>query len=160
MIAIAESNLDSDSDEDNDEGVTEFDNYLGMKRDRTVTNPINWWKKSNAIFPKMARWARDVFAVPSTGCGVEREFSISGRIVTKQRNRLVGSTISDIMQYKRWCARNGDLIEEAPLELEMDCGDNTSEVGTEFDERNSELEDWLEGWTQTHDIAHVVKQFL
>ena len=44
--------------------------------------------------------ARDVLAVPASGCTVEREFSISGRIATWQRNRLSPSTISDSMIYK------------------------------------------------------------
>ena len=63
--------------------------------------------------------ARDVYAVPATGAGVEREFSISGRVITKQRNRLNPSTIRDVMQYKRWVARHGILAD--PMEsLEMD----------------------------------------
>ena len=135
--------------------ITEFDNYMGMKRDRTVNDPITWWRKSGGIFPKMSRWAQDVFAVPSTGCGVEREFSISGRMVTKHRNRLSGSTISDLMQYKRWCARKGDIIEEPSSEL---AADDQSEIGTEFDERNDELEDWLEQWSQSHNIAQAAEQ--
>ena len=43
---------------------------------------------------------RDVLAVPATGAGVERESSISGRIVTKQRSRLSPTIIRDL-QYKR-----------------------------------------------------------
>jgi len=45
--------------------------------------------------------AKNTFAVPATGSGVEREFSISGAIVSKDRNRLDPAIISDIMQYKR-----------------------------------------------------------
>ena len=44
--------------------------------------------------------ARDVLAVPASGCSVERLFSISGRIANWQRARLQDSTISDSVIYK------------------------------------------------------------
>ena len=50
--------------------------------------------------------ARDVLAVPASGCAVEREFSVSGRIATWQRNRLTASTIRDSMIYKNALKRN------------------------------------------------------
>ena len=53
------------------------------------------------MYPKLSKMARDVFAVSATDADVEREFSISERVVTKQRNRLSPTTIRDIMQYKR-----------------------------------------------------------
>ena len=69
--------------------------------------------------------ARDIFAILVTGVGVEQEFSICGRMVTKHRNRLSPSTIRDLMQFKRWVARHGtvakDLAQGAILvESEMD----------------------------------------
>ena len=94
-------------------------NYIDSKRDKSVKDPLQWWSKSQSIFPKLSKMARDVYAVPATGAGVEREFSISGRVITKQRNRLNPSTIRDVMQYKRWVARHGILAD--PMEsLEMD----------------------------------------
>jgi hypothetical protein len=61
---------------------------MQIKRDVTVTDPVNWRKGSQALYPKLSAMARDVLAVPSTEAGVEREFSISGHVITKQRNRL------------------------------------------------------------------------
>lgn len=58
-------------------------------------------KGSHAIYPNLSKMTRDVMAVPATGAGVDREFSISGRVITKQCNRLAPPTIRDIMQYKR-----------------------------------------------------------
>jgi hypothetical protein len=48
----------------------------------------------------MARMVRDVWAVPATGAGVEREFSKSGKVATWQRARLDHSTITETMLYK------------------------------------------------------------
>jgi len=92
----------STSDSDSSDGMeyNEFSSYMQIKRDRTITNPVDWWKGSQSMYPKLSKMARDVLAVPATGAGVEREFSISGRVVTKQRNRLSPTTIRDIMQYK------------------------------------------------------------
>ena len=55
---------------------------------------------AEGISVNVSKMARDVLAVPATGAGVEREFSISERIMTKQRNRLSPTTIRDLMQYK------------------------------------------------------------
>ena len=96
------------------------------------------------MFPKTGLWYRDVAAVPASSAGVEREFSISGNIATKKRNRLTAKTISDTMIYKRWCARQGNPIPdimEVVMPKEYDEDDSDSE--SEFDERNYELEAWL-----------------
>src|SRR5579859_3845661 len=90
----------SDSESSDGEDINEFTNYLATKRDKSVKDPLAWWFKSQSIFPKLSKMAHDVYAVPATGAGVEREFSISGRVITKQRNRLSPSTIRDLMQYK------------------------------------------------------------
>ena len=49
--------------------------------------------------------ARDYFAVPATGAGVEREFSKSGRVATSLRSRLSSKTITNIMLYKNYLER-------------------------------------------------------
>jgi hypothetical protein len=53
--------------------------------------------------------------VLATGAGVEREFSISGRVVAKQRNRLALKMIRDIMQYKRWLVKHGVIPKDNRL---------------------------------------------
>ena len=76
----------STSDSDSSDGMeyNEFSNYMQIKRDVNVTDAPEWWKGPQWRYPKLSKMARDVFAVPATGAGVEREFSISGRVVTKQ----------------------------------------------------------------------------
>lgn len=60
--------------------------------------------------------ARDVLAVPASGCAVEREFSISGRIATWQRNRLNSSTIADAMLYKGALKRQGVALGDGKVD--------------------------------------------
>jgi hypothetical protein len=63
--------------------------------------------------------ARDVFAVPATGAGVERGFRISGTVLTKQRNRLI-TTIRDLIQYKQRGARHGRTMDEIVINTDME----------------------------------------
>ena len=123
-----------------------------------MKDPLQWWSKSQSIFPKLSKMARDVYA---TGAGVEREFSISGRVITKQRNRLNPSTIRDVMQYKRWVARHGIIAD--PMEsLETDeTEDQNQEVLLEDDENvNSELVEWLKAWEKKEKLSQRVKRLV
>lgn len=72
--------LDSSDEED----FNEFDQFIGSKRHTDVKYPLVWWANSRSTFPRLANMAHDMYAVPATGCGVEREFSISGNVVNKR----------------------------------------------------------------------------
>ena len=56
--------------------------------------------------------ARDTFAVPATGAGVERMFSRSGRVATWGRARLNGITITETMLYREFFDRIGQPLDE------------------------------------------------
>ena len=118
-----------------------------------VKNPLDWWKTSEGMFPKMARMARDTYAVPATSSGVEREFSISGNIVNNRRNRLSPKTISDLMQYKRWLAKTGVMTkflrDQGSTDMEMD---SENEEEDDNDELNQELIDWLDDWEKSQTL--------
>jgi hypothetical protein len=112
---------------------------------------------------------RDVMAVPATGAGVEREFSISGRVVTKQRNQLSPTTICDIMQYKRWVAKHGMVIpEEESLEVFSETEDDEMdyEVENEFFEddaeenENSGLSEWLKEWYKRERVSEKIRRIV
>ena len=57
--------------------------------------------------------ARDTFAVPATGAGVERMFSKSDRVATWTRARLHSMTIVETMLYKEFLGRLGHSLNEA-----------------------------------------------
>ena|SRR5436305_6252275 len=82
---------------------------------------------------------------------------MAGDVATKKRNRLTGKTISDIMQYKRWCARRGrgEHITEEPREIPEEYNDQDSDVESEFDERDIELEEWLGEWIEKNDVGEA-----
>jgi len=92
--------------------------------------------------------ARDVLAVPASGCVVKREFSISGRIVTWQRNRLNGSTIADSMLYKAALKRQGAALKNSTIDDNHDL---------QVPERIGEvLQEWQDKWWMEK-TKHVVE---
>ena len=123
-------------------------------------DPLQWWASSRTIYPKLAKMARDVYTIPATGAGVEREFSISGRLITKHRNRLAPKTIRDLMQYKRWVARyvheDGDIAND-----EENDGDSDEKLEIEpedDDEINKDLLEWLRNWEKKQSISEQMKR--
>ena len=83
----------------------EYDHYVQLPRIEKRIRTLDFWRHSSGPFMKLSRMARDYFAVPATGAGVERQFSGSGRVVTPARSRLSATTISDIMMYKNHLTR-------------------------------------------------------
>lgn len=70
-----------------------------------------------------------MFTVPAIGADFEREFSMSGRIITKHHNRLSPHIIRDLMQYKRWGARREDVVQTRSAQdkpTEIDSADTSA----------------------------------
>src|SRR5947207_9544347 len=89
----------------------------------------------------MQKMARDYLAIPSTGCSVEREFSISGRLVTKHRNRMVGRTISDLMFLKQCVARGGEGFSHEVRPVASITVEAESEGEDDVDEKDRDVEE-------------------
>ena len=150
--------VDSDSD---DEIQNEFESYIRQGRTKGIGNPLIWWKGVNGIYPQLSRMAKDTFAVPATGSGVEREFSISGMLVSKTRNRLNPTTISDLMQYKRWLARIGTSAKFLQYQIDVEDRDmpaddinaSSGHSESEDEELNQELIDWLAAWEEEEELT-------
>jgi len=148
----------SSDEDDHSAAYNEFDHYLQLKRDKTVKDTLVWWRNSGGLFPKMGMWYRDVGAVMASSAGVEREFSMAGDIVTKKRNRLSGTTISNIMQYKRWRARRGEhIIVAEPRDIPEEYDEDDSDAESEFEERNIELEEWLAEWMEKKELGQAAR---
>jgi len=115
------------------------------------------------MFPKLAQMAQDTYAVPATGSGVEREFSISRNIINNRRNRLSPKTISDSIQYKRWMVRTGVVMkflksQEGTSTMEIDSQVQTdSEEELEDEELNEDLIAWLKEWEKVQSLAAQAK---
>ena len=100
----------------------EFDRYMQLPLEYDG-RPLDSWRKNQHDFPHLAQMFRDVYAVPASGAGVEREFSKSGRVASWTRSRLDPETLSEIMLYRSYLARQGKAIEE----MEDDADGDVSE---------------------------------
>ena len=89
----------------------EFDHYMGLPTPaHSSGTALDWWKRNAKEYPRLSRMARDVLAVPATGAGVEREFSIAGKITTTSRACLDPATIEQTMTYKNHLLRRGHVL--------------------------------------------------
>ncbi len=60
-------------------------------------NPLDFWKNNHQLYPRLAKIAKRIFAVPATSAAVEREFSLAGNIVTKKFLQLSPEIVNDII---------------------------------------------------------------
>ena len=88
----------------------DYDRYIEIPSDANIPSSLRWWRDNHKSFPELAKMARDVLTLPASGCAVEREFSVSGRIATWQHNHLNSSTIADSMFYKGALKRKGAVL--------------------------------------------------
>ena len=85
-------------------------------------NSMGWWQKHQLIYPNLAKMVCDTMAIPATDASVEREFSKSGRIATWGRSRLNPITVTEIMLFKNFVARQGQEVkswERAELNMSI-----------------------------------------
>ena len=68
---------------------------------------IGWWKVKKALYPNLARSWERLVTITATSAPSERQWSILSNIITKNRNRIDHSVISDLMMAKE----NSDLLE-------------------------------------------------
>jgi hypothetical protein len=79
--------------------------------------------------------ARAELVVPASDCTIEQMFSISGRIVTWQRNRLNVKTISDTMIYRDHAVHIGcPLKNDVPIDSSEAWSDDGSRISYDWDE--------------------------
>jgi len=70
---------------------TEFESYLSDKP-ASRGDVLQWWAANATNYSRVAVLARRYLAIPPTSVASERVFSLSGRVITKTRNRLLPDT--------------------------------------------------------------------
>ena len=58
-----------------------------------VMDALDFWVKSESLFPVLSKLACDVLVVPASSAPVERTFSIAGNACIGKRNRLSGNNL-------------------------------------------------------------------
>ena len=62
-----------------------------------TAKPLDWWKRHESGFPKVAYVARSVLYVPATSMPSERIFSTTGLLINKLSNRLASDLVDAIV---------------------------------------------------------------
>jgi hypothetical protein len=120
----------------------DFDRYIEIPNDPGILSCLGWWRQNEHSYPDLAMMARDTLAVPASGCLVERQFSISGRMAIWQRNRLSALTISNAMMYKAALTKTRrPLREQVPLEDDVD-----TESLAVAEKEGTIPEEWIQDW--------------
>lgn len=88
---------------------------------------------------------RDACAVPPSGSGVERQFSIAGRIATWQRNQLSAQSTCDIIFYKYHMDRMGVQLDISHNAVSIDY-ETIMEADVENLEEATEAVRTIEDW--------------
>jgi hypothetical protein len=71
------------------------------------TDILKYWHAKQYQYPIIAKMARDHLAIPATSAASERVFSNGADILTKNRNRLLPSTVRYLL-----CLRNWGVIQD------------------------------------------------
>ena len=139
----------------------EYDRYLNapapyLDSPGAHGQTLKSWKQLEVGLPRLALMARDTFAVPATGAGVDRQFSKSGRIATWSRSRLHPETIGEMMRYKNYLSRIGEpLLPRKTAKFNPEIGEEpAAEDGmedSENEENHIRILEWEKEWWQKAD---------
>ncbi|OWA53814.1 putative AC transposase [Hypsibius exemplaris] len=80
---------------------TEVEQYLGTTPDPKC-DILEYWKRQEGNYRVLAKIARDYLAVTASSVDSEREFSVSGNVVTGPRNRISPEALRKTMCLKSW----------------------------------------------------------
>jgi hypothetical protein len=96
------SSQNFEADENIGKTRQEGESYLSTPCVRTSEGftILGWWKANEAVFPHLARVAKDVLAIPISEVGVERVFNTSKDVIGDRRHRLSSQTVRKIMIMK------------------------------------------------------------
>jgi hypothetical protein len=64
------------------------------------TNPLEWWKEKELLFPRLSKLAKKFLAIPASSAPSERLFSHMNFICSKRRNRLLPGNVEKIVFLK------------------------------------------------------------
>ena len=102
---------------------SEMDKYESYSFAPRKSNILYWWKINESMFPRLAKIARTILAIPSSSAKSERVFSTGGNIVTAKRCRLGPRRVEQLIVIRENLARikefeilSGRDIEVQPLE--------------------------------------------
>ena len=99
QLLLVDSDTDrSDGEEDGERrtGEMELEEFL-RESSKAPSGPLAWWKENASRYPKLARAAKRLLAIPATSTPSERIFSKAGFIVNKHRSSLLPKNVDTLV---------------------------------------------------------------
>jgi hypothetical protein len=83
---------------------SELDLYLAepVKNLNEKVDILDYWSKSAARYPQLARMARDILAIPVSSVASESAFSFSKKVITPNRSSLKSKTVEALKCLQDW----------------------------------------------------------
>ena len=80
----------------------DYECWISEPPNPAILNPISYWVENRRRWPRLARMALDIFAIPAMSSDPERIFSLSGDMVSPKRNALQAETVGAAQCLKSW----------------------------------------------------------
>lgn len=64
-------------------------------------NPLEWWKKYQSVFPKLARLAKVYLSIQATSAPTERVFSCASRVIGEKKVRMKPENAGKLLYVSR-----------------------------------------------------------
>lgn len=77
--------------------ILEVRSYLAEDLISRKENPLEWWKARAAIYPHLAKLAKQYLCIVATSVPSERIFSKAGQLISERRSRLKGKNVQIIL---------------------------------------------------------------
>jgi hypothetical protein len=74
--------------------------YFSCQSPDAASNPLQWWKQHESIYPNLATLARQMLCTPASTASSERIWSIGHNTLTRHRNRMLPSRVSKLIMLK------------------------------------------------------------
>lgn len=76
--------------------ATEIDSYMNHPIP-SHTDSVTWWRSNFQSYPNLYRLFKELSCIPATSASSEREFSLSGNIITDKRSMLLPGNVNDLI---------------------------------------------------------------
>jgi hypothetical protein len=90
--------------------MNELEQYLEIRPDKRIKDPIAWWVERKQAFPRLSRLALDLLAIPAMADHCERQFSLAKLSVSTQRCRLQARTLEFLQLLRSWIKQGGIVL--------------------------------------------------
>jgi len=80
----------------------EYYKWMAVSRERKCEDPIEYWCSQRYNYPRLARFALDIFGIPAMSSEPERVFSVAGQLIRPNRARLGADIIRAALSLKSW----------------------------------------------------------